>query len=64
MGDPAAFDQHCQKAAVQTARSAIVDVLDGGLLAQLGDGHAVKGERVELIRGRTANRGDWRWSGI
>jgi hypothetical protein len=36
VGDPAAFDEHCQKAAVQTARRAIVDVLDAGLLAQLG----------------------------
>ena len=34
--DPAAFDQHGQKAAVEAARGAVVDVLDAGLLAQLG----------------------------
>src|SRR6266478_6118058 len=35
--DPSAFDQHGQQAAVETARGAIVDVFDAGLLlAQLG----------------------------
>jgi hypothetical protein len=34
--DLLAFDQHRQEGAVQTARSAIVDILDAGLLAQLG----------------------------
>lgn len=34
--DPLAFDQHRQEAAVEAARGAIVDVLDTGLLAQLG----------------------------
>jgi bacillopeptidase F (M6 metalloprotease family) len=34
--DPLAFDQHGQQAAVEAARGAIVDVLDAGLLAQLG----------------------------
>jgi len=34
--DPLAFDQHRQQGAVEAARGAIVDVLDAGLLAQLG----------------------------
>ncbi|GGI34054.1 hypothetical protein GCM10010987_77500 [Bradyrhizobium guangdongense] len=34
--DPLPFDQHRQQAAVEAARGAIVDVLDAGLLAQLG----------------------------
>jgi hypothetical protein len=34
--DPAAFDQHRQQGAVKAARGPIVDVLDAGLLAQLG----------------------------
>jgi hypothetical protein len=34
--DPSAFDQHRQETAVEAARGAIVDVLDAGLLAQLG----------------------------
>ena len=34
--DPLAFDQHRQEASVEAARGAIVDVLDAGLLAQLG----------------------------
>jgi hypothetical protein len=34
--DPLAFDQHREQAAVEAARGAIVDVLDAGLLAQLG----------------------------
>ncbi len=34
--DPLAFDQHRQEAAVEAARGAVVDVLDAGLLAQLG----------------------------
>jgi hypothetical protein len=34
--DPLTFDQHRQQAAVEAARGAIVDVLDAGLLTQLG----------------------------
>ena len=34
--DPAAFDQHRQQGAVEAARRAIIDILDAGLLAQLG----------------------------
>jgi hypothetical protein len=34
--DPSAFDQHRQEAEVEATRGAIVDVLDTGLLAQLG----------------------------
>jgi hypothetical protein len=34
--DPAAFDQHRQEAAIETAWGAVVDVLDAGLLTQLG----------------------------
>jgi hypothetical protein len=34
--DPSAFDQHREEAAVEAARGAMVDVLDAGLLAQLG----------------------------
>lgn len=34
--DPLAFDQHRQQAAVESAWGAVVDVLDAGLLAQLG----------------------------
>jgi hypothetical protein len=34
--DPLAFDQHRQEAAVEATRGAIIDVLDTGLLAQLG----------------------------
>jgi hypothetical protein len=34
--DPLALDQHCREAAVEATLGAIVDVLDAGLLAQLG----------------------------
>ena len=35
--DPIALDELLEQGAVETARGAIVDVLDAGLLAQFGD---------------------------